>query len=74
MTRHTRQLENGKPDIHPGAEVDAIYRPTGTRSRYRARMDKATRELVMKPENHTLPECGLDALVILKVLRRGFGK
>lgn len=72
MTRHSRQLENGKSDIHPGAEVEAIYRPTGTRARYRAHeIDGALR---MKPATASLPECGLESLVVLKVIRRGFGK
>lgn len=70
--RIARQLENGKADIHPGAIVDAMYKPTGARGRYRAVSINGI--LVMRPEGATLPECGLDALVILRVVRRGFGK
>lgn len=70
----TRQLENGKAHVRPGGIVEAIYRPTGARGRYRAQLNNVTRELVMKPEDHTLPECGLDSLIVLKVVRRGFGK
>lgn len=69
--RISRQLENGKSDIHPGAIVEAVYKPTGARGTYRAL--KVNGVLIMRPEGATLPECGLDALVILRVVRRGFG-
>jgi len=69
--RVARQLENGKSEIHAGAIVEAVYKPTGARGRYRA--VKVNGVLVMKPEGATLPECGLEALVILRVVRRGFG-
>lgn len=71
--RLARKLEDNRAEVREGAKVDAIYRPTGTRSVYHAHKGKDG-SLVMRPERFTLPETSLDSLVILKVLRRGFGK
>ena len=68
--RTARQFENGNSEIHPGAIVEAVYKPTAARGTYRAL--KVNGVLIMRPDGATLPECGLEALVILKVVRRGF--
>lgn len=69
--RRQRQLEDNKAEVGFGAQVDAIYRPTGTRSIYDA-VKGRDGELVMRPENTSLPECSLDSLVVQSVLRRGW--
>ena len=75
VTRATRQLENGHAEVSKHAIVEAIFKPNGSRGTWEAVERVGNSWRWVKICDDKIPKsCMSEALVIVRVLRRGFGE